>query len=322
MSTGARIGLRRSSPAEKNSQTVELDESGKAVLDHLYNESDPRAYYRVLQALDYRIPGAAQPAIRRLIAARRRARGSQTLKLVDLGCSYGVTGRLLRSGQGMEETYRRYSALARCDRAELVGHDRALLAANRDDSLEIVGLDAAGNACAYALECGAIDAAVIADLETSELSADRAALLAGADLIVSTGFIGYAGARTITRVLDACGESRPWMAHTVMRLFDFAPIQLALADRGYVTRRGARPIYQREFASPAEQAEIVARLVAMGVDPAGLEDAGAIHADLLISRPAEDRFAIGAPEWSELLRAGCPGVDDPPLQGCCSTPEA
>src|SRR5262249_62138012 len=51
-----------------------LDESGKVVLDHVYNQRDPRAYFRVLRELSYRIPDAAQAVIRRLLPVLARAR--------------------------------------------------------------------------------------------------------------------------------------------------------------------------------------------------------------------------------------------------------
>ncbi len=285
-----------------NETDISLGDSGKAVMDHIYDQSDPRAYFRSLRMLRYLIPDAVQPVLQHLISARRRATDCQEIKLLDLGCSYGVTGHLLRSGQSMDETFHHYMELASCARAEVIEKDRTILNAHSDKDVMVVGLDVAQNACAYAIDCGAIDAAVVANLEEDDPTPEQVELMSGADLLVSTGCIGYVGVPTMVQILDATGDSRPWMAHFVMRMFDFTPIRNALTQRRYVTRRGTIPVYQRKFASPDEQEEIVNRLVAMGRDPHGLEDNGSAYADLYISRPANDRGAIAEDVWDEILR--------------------
>jgi len=278
-----------------------LDESGKVVLDHVYNQRDPRAYFGVLRELSYRIPDAAQAVIRRLLPVLARAGKRDRLMLIDVGCSYGVTGQLLRSGRTMDWLFAHYAGHARCDRSELIASDRKLYQLKPLEPVAIVGVDIAANACAYAHESGAVDATVTANLEAHDLTPSQTALLAGADLIVSTGFIGYGGVRTITRILDASIANRPWMVHFVMRLFDYAPIKVALAARGYVTSRGSEPVFQRVFASRSEEREIVRRLVQSGCDPTGLEDRNGIFAELYVSRPAEERHLIDADEFHQIL---------------------
>jgi hypothetical protein len=291
----------RPAGAELMRPGMALDASGKAVLDHVYNRRDPRAYFAILRELSYRIPDAAQPVIRRLVPVLMRARQRDQLKLIDVGCSYGVTGQLLRSGRTMDWWFAHYASHDRCDRSELIERDRKLYQRGARERVTIVGVDIAADACAYAWESGAVDATVTANLETHELTPPQAASLFGADLIVSTGFIGYGGARTITRILDASIASRPWMVHFVMRLFDYAPIKAALAERGYVTSPGSDPVFQRLFASQAEASEIVNRLVQSGCDPTGLEDRDGIYAELYVSRPAEERHLIDANEFRHLL---------------------
>jgi hypothetical protein len=287
--------------AEVMRPDVALDDSGKAVLDHVYNQRDPRAYFAVLRELSYRIPDAAQPVIRRLLPVLARARKRDRLKLIDVGCSYGVTGQLLRSGRTMDWFFDHYAGHAQCNRSELIASDRKLYQLKLCEPVTIIGVDIAADACAYAHESGAVDATVTANLEAHDPTPSQTALLAGADLIVSTGFIGYGGVRTIRRILDASIASRPWMVHFVMRLFDYAPIKVALAARGYVTSRGSAPVFQRVFASWLEEREIVRRLVQSGCDPTGLEDRNGIYAELYVSRPAEERHLIDADEFRQLL---------------------
>ena len=277
-----------------------LDRDGKVVLDEIYDCADPRPYFQSLGALDYKIPAAAPPVIKRLLSVMRPKRSGKSLKLVDLACSYGVTGRLLRSGLSLSKLYDHYESHSACSRDAMVMHDRKLNSPSVP-KIKIVGQDIAQNACAYALQSKAVDATLVANLEEDDLDAKQAKLVADADLIVSTGFIGYGGARTLTQLVDAATDRLPWMAHFVMRPFDYAPIRRALAERGYVTARGTKPLFQRRFASEAERRKLTTRLVAEGIDPTGYEDASGIHAELYISHPAAERGQVDADELHSIL---------------------
>ena len=86
-----------------------LDQTGKIVLDHIYNEPDPRPYFSTLQALDYSIPGEAAPVFRRVIDALRAGGEAGSVNLIDLGCSYGVNAAILKHGLSMGDLYDRYA---------------------------------------------------------------------------------------------------------------------------------------------------------------------------------------------------------------------
>ena len=90
------------------------------------------------------------------------------------------------------------------DRAALVARDRALVQArDRTDRTRFVGLDISADALAYACEAGFLDAAVHADLERDDPTAEQRALLGAADLVISTGCIGYVTERTLVRIATA-----------------------------------------------------------------------------------------------------------------------
>ena len=63
---------------------------GKANFEAIYNRPDPREYFRVLGGLGYAIPDLAKGVIRSLIAAAARYATDRPLKVLDLGCSYGI----------------------------------------------------------------------------------------------------------------------------------------------------------------------------------------------------------------------------------------
>lgn len=282
---------------------VKLDGSGKAVMDHIYDQQDPRAYCASLQTLRYNIPDAAQPVLTALLQAKRdRQETPKPLKLLDLGCSYGIIGRLLRAGISMDDACQHYAGMADWPRSDVVSADRKQLETQIRSDLSIVGLDISENACRYAQEAGSVDDTVVANLEARDLRNEEKSLIDGTDIAVSTGFIGYAGVNTMSRILEACQTKKPWMAHYVMRVFDFAEISASLREAGYTVKKGQNPAHQRTFASPAEQKEIVTRLKQLGIDTTGREDQGRVYADLFVCIPNEDRDAFESANIQAVLQ--------------------
>ena len=73
-----------------------FDDTGKVVFDDYYDQPDPRAYFTTLRELDYRIAGEAQPIMQTTLEALRSCRGEDSVKVVDLGASYGINSARLR----------------------------------------------------------------------------------------------------------------------------------------------------------------------------------------------------------------------------------
>src|SRR5680860_798147 len=84
----------------------EINEA-KADMDHIYNQSDPRAYFRELKKLGYAIPSAAKPIFQNLIGHLQQ-RQHDAVHVLDLGCSYGVNAALLKHNLSMPELYRHW----------------------------------------------------------------------------------------------------------------------------------------------------------------------------------------------------------------------
>jgi SAM-dependent methyltransferase len=268
---------------------MDLDATGKVSLDHLYTQDDPRPYFAALQQLDYDIPQQAKPYFAKLIQEYREAEQVAAPTVLDVGCSYGINAALLRCDATIDELYDRYTGpeAAALDRDGLAARDRAFVRARTDvNAPRFVGFDASAPALAYARDAGWLDASVRADLENGEPTAAQRRRLARADLVVSTGCVGYVGAPTLRRLAEAAGGTRrPWMAHFVLRMFPFDPIASSLAPLGYETMQVEGLFKQRRFASPQEQELIVDGLGAVGVDPTGLEADGWLYAQLYLSLP-------------------------------------
>lgn len=256
--------------------------TGKASFDDIYDRPDPSDYYSRLFELDYRIPELAKPHFERLIADYRTAAGAAPTVL-DIGCSYGVNAALLRFDTTVGHLAEHYRG---GDTAARIARDRARLAArDRQPNVRFVGMDASAPALAYASASGLLHDVVHADLESGEPTEAQRQVLGSADLVVSTGCIGYVTDRTLLRVVHAHGQRLPWMAHFVLRMYDYEPIARSLGELGYRTERVPGTFRQRRFASSAERSKVLNTLSAKGIDSSGVEQDGWLHAQLYLSLP-------------------------------------
>jgi carnitine O-acetyltransferase len=270
---------------------VRFDPAGKVSLEHIYTAADPRAYFGYLRDLEYRIPQLAKPHFVRLIDELRGVRGGVGLTVVDVGCSYGVNGALLRCDLSMDALYAHYRDMpASASAAQVLARDVDLVATARrtvdgQRSLRQVGLDVSAEALRYAVAAGFLDDGVLADLERDDPSPEQRDRLGRADLVISTGCLGYTSERTLARVVGSASAGPPWMAHTILRMYPYQPVVQCLDELGYSVEFVDGLLRQRRFASAEEQALVLDTLSELGVDPTGWERDGWLYAYLFIARP-------------------------------------
>lgn len=276
--------------------TVSTHTTGKASFDDIYDRPDPSAYCRRMAELDYCIPELAKPVFTDLFAEYEAVTGNAPTVL-DLGCSYGVNAALLRFGTTVAELADHYGD---ADTATCIARDRARLAADdRLPDMRFIGMDASAPALDYAAATGLLHETVHADLESSEATEAQRRIIGSADLVISTGCVGYVTGATLTRIARAHGTRLPWMAHFVLRMYDFEPMARELAELGYRTERRPGTFRQRRFASAAEQRQVLNTLSAAGIDPSGYEADGWLHAQLYISTPEALPTASTSPSTPE-----------------------
>jgi SAM-dependent methyltransferase len=280
-----------------SAEAFDYDEIGKIDLTDIYDRPDPRSYYSTLRRLKYIIPETAKPVFQHVIDAYRQVHAKDKLRIVDVGCSYGINAAMLKGDLEMEHLYSLYApgVAANAKRHQLLARDQSYMeAVVKDAELEVVGLDASASAIKYAVEANLLDDGVAADLESKRPSPEAAAVLDGADLVISTGCIGYVGESTLKAILEVNAPQKPWMVHFVLRMFPFEEIHDALEESGYVTEKiEDQTFLQRRFASGEEQDRVLERLASLGIDPQGLESDGWYHAEAFISRPSEDCDGCG-----------------------------
>jgi SAM-dependent methyltransferase len=271
------------------------DRDVKTNFDRIYLMDDPREYFRVLYGLDYIIPDLAAPIFEQIVRASSELRG-RPVKVLDLGCSYGINAALLRFPLDIERLAQRYRDLqaAGLSSSEVVELDRSYYAGwPRSLPVELIGLDVSAPAIAYATASGLLDRGFAEDLENNDPSPALAAALADVDIVVSTGCIGYVGERTFARLSAAIRRPGLWVASFVLRLYGFEEIESCLSGRGLETERlDGVTFVQRRFHSEREYRESIAAIDARGIETLGKEDEGLMHAEFYLSRPRAERSRL------------------------------
>lgn len=264
----------------------------KANLDHIYDKPDPRSYFRELKKLGYVIPEEAKPVFKELISLRKQ-RDGEPVRILDLGCSYGINAALLKYDLSIEDLYEHWGQDHQTDLPtnEIIAEDRRFFASlDESDDVAIVGLDVAGNAVTFAETTGLLDDGIAVNLETESLPATAADKVRPTDLVMSTGCVGYVTEKSFDQLLPVVTEDRrPWIANFVLRMFPFDQIASTLAEWGYITEKlDGHTFMQRAFASPEEREMVLSELRDKGIDPTGHEKEGYLLAEFFLSRPADE----------------------------------
>jgi hypothetical protein len=274
-------------------------EAGKANFDGIYNAPDPREYFRVLAGLDYVIPDLAKGVFRSLIAHCATFR-KDTVKVVDVGSSYGINSALIDYPLDIGRLARRYSApeVYELPSKELMALDERYFGSwPKLTDASFVGVDTSENAVAYARNVGLLQGVVTSNLEATDPSDAERCLLRDTDLVISTGCVGYVTEGTFRRILGCHeGGTPPIVASFVLRMYPYHDIMDELRRVGLTTEKLAGVTFvQRRFDSREEYQSTIDRLDALGIDPAGKEADGLLHAELFVSRPEEDvkRLPLG-----------------------------
>lgn len=180
-------------------------------------------------------------------------------------------------------------ALQAVSSEELLEYDRHYYKSwPKHPRLRVVGLDVSENAVRYAEACGTLDVGMAIDLESRDPTPAEARILAEADIIISTGCVGYVTSKSFKRLLQISQKNRPaWVASFVLRMFPYDPIAEALAQFDLKTEQfeGATFV-QRRFASVEEMEATVQSVESRGLDTRGKEAQGLFHADFFLSRTA------------------------------------
>ncbi len=280
----------------------------KANFDSIYELPDPREYFRVLGGLDYVIPELARDVFRAMIAVRQE-QDKRKLKILDVGCSYGINSALIRYPIDMQRLMHRYGSreMHMLKSASIIDMDAKYFQSwPSGTDASFVGLDTSAAAITYAVGAGLLDGGVSANLEERAPTEGECKALRGLDLILTTGCVGYVSERSFRQIMKLQDRKNPpWIASFVLRMFSYDSIAEELANFGLVTEKLEGVTFvQRRFHSQDEFQKTLNQLDQQGVDPGGKEADGLLHAELFVSRPAESVKALPIGELVSVTSGG------------------
>ncbi|MGW7427761.1 hypothetical protein ACWGJB_48965 [Streptomyces sp. NPDC054813] len=266
------------------------------LFDHIYDQPDPRAYFRVLGSLEYQTPHHGQNIFRRALAAcEQTASAAEPARVLDICCSYGINAALLNHHVTLDDLYDHYTSpqATALTTADLIEWDRDYYAARRrHDAVRVIGIDIAANAISYARAVGLLEDGFAENLETAAPSSALCRALLNARLITITGGATFLSPRTFQAVL-AHVQGPVWVAAFVLRTCSYASIAAYLTSHGLVTESTTTHTFaQRRFTDADERQHAIAAVTAAGEDPGGKEACGYFHTSLHLSRPREHATAF------------------------------
>jgi hypothetical protein len=261
----------------------------------VYDQPDPRAYFRALSPYAYQTPQHAQGIVRRLLLAlaRKDVRDASPITVLDVCSSYAINAALLNYNLTLEDLYEHYTSdrASMLSTAELVEWDRDFYASRRrPDAYRVIGLDAAPNAIDYARAVGLVDQGFAEDLEATTPSSGLLRAAKHAALITVTGGPPFPSPHTFQTLVGATGPI--WVAAFALRTAPYEPVADCLTRYGLITERGHPTFPQRRFTSLEEQEYAIQAVTAAGEDPDRKETNGYFHTAFHLSRPAEDVAAF------------------------------
>jgi hypothetical protein len=269
----------------------------KASFDAVYQSPTPHAYFAEMNRLEYAIGQEARPYFQSIMAMMRQLLGPQvTIRMLDLGCSYGVGSALVKYGFSFSEIAEFFENEANRNYRVCVNDTRNWLAESGPAKpVACVGADSSAEAIKFASDAGLIDGGIAHDLEADQhLTVEERTLIRQCNLLTSTGAIGYVGEKTVSAILTYLGKSRPlghgpYAAVTILRMFPVESVAKTFEKFGYrfEPAPGVR-LRQRRFRDEIEQEETMKLLRERNLDTEGWESTGYLYADLYVAAPAAD----------------------------------
>lgn len=273
----------------------------KTSFDDVYQAPTPHAYFATMNDLEYAIGQEARPFFHSAVGLMRRQLGKEVpIRMLDLGCSYGVGSALVKYGFSFGEIADFFQNSADQDYRQCVKETREWLAeSDLVTPITCVGADASAEAIKFASDAGLIDGGIAHDLETDQdLNPEERQLIRKCNLLISTGAIGYVGEKTLSAILKELGKSSslthgPYSVVTILRMFEPEPIAATFAKFGYkfAPVPGVH-LRQRRFHDDKEQQETIRLLTKRGLGTETLEATGYLYADLFIGSPQADLHGL------------------------------
>ncbi len=261
----------------------------KLDLNDVYNLRDPESYYQSMAQYEYDLPEGAKPYFQKVINAYRQYKSVNSLKILDIGCSYGINGAILKFYKSMRELYQYYTNPLRLQLPELSRRHQDynwFYEFSFDEGLQFIGLDTAEKAVNYAVESQLIQSGISTNLEKLPLLKEDYTNLQDINLLITTGCIGYITEITLDKILSAVrNSSQLWGAVFILKMFNISGFKKTLAKYNLVLVETGVTVKQRRFSSVEEKKAMINFIEQQGLSAEEEKNSDNLFAQLFLILP-------------------------------------
>jgi hypothetical protein len=251
----------------------------------IYTKKYPFSYLQEMKNLGYRIPDQTKPLYQHL-AERMSNYLKRTLKILDLGSSYGINSALLNYELVMEELD---DFFVDANSAPSIKETQSFFdeLPNKNPKFEFYLVDTSSHALEFAEKAGLCEDSFCVNLEKETIPPKFEHTLNDIDLIISTGCIGYIGPKSFENIfksIDRYGKNPlPIFAFTVLRIFPIDEIKSIFRKNDFeLVKTKIGPLKQRQFYNESEMKKSIELLKNQGIDTKGMEEEGYFFADFYV----------------------------------------
>jgi hypothetical protein len=210
----------------------------------------------------------------------------RTLKILDLGSSYGINSALLNYELVMEELD---DFFVDANSAPSIKETQSFFdeLPNKNPKFEFYLVDTSSHALEFAEKAGLCEDSFCVNLEKETIPPKFEHTLNDIDLIISTGCIGYIGPKSFENIfksIDRYGKNPlPIFAFTVLRIFPIDEIKSIFRKNDFeLVKTKIGPLKQRQFYNESEMKKSIELLKNQGIDTKGMEEEGYFFADFYV----------------------------------------
>jgi SAM-dependent methyltransferase len=270
----------------------------KASFDDTYMAPTPHPYMCKMGAMGYRMAEYMHPFLSAVVDAS--ANPDAPVKVLDVGCSYGMSGALLKTHCTYEELAAFYTRDAIVEDPACVTASRQWLQAHHAHTdVEVVGFDSSEPAIAFARASKMIDDGIVQDLERDEssLTSEETRTIQECDVLFSTGAVGYVTNKTVSPILDEIGHEGhgalgPVAVMSVLELFEPKVIAETFTKHGFRFAQLPIQMPQRRFVDTAERDRVLETLQQRGLTTDVQEAENKMFAVLCVAAKPEHLDAL------------------------------
>lgn len=254
----------------------------------IYTQKLPNEYLKEMNRLDYRIPDKTKPLYLSL-AKQLYRKLSRTIKILDIGSSYGINSSLMKYDLSMSDLNDFFFKEPTKEESRKFFDNIP-----SDDTLSFYQIDISEPALKFSEDVQLCKKGICVNLENETLPIKD---IPQFDMIIATGCIGYIGYKAFSNIFELIKKQQsdndsstpkkdPIFAFSVLRIFDMEKIKKTFDFWGYsITKSDIRPIRQRKFSDSNEKQKTISLLHSMGIDTERLEDDGHFYADFYVASP-------------------------------------